>query len=182
VLIIQLMPAFAREGNSVLAAAALMYFSGVHTPAKRPAWMRSSISKESLVGVLFTAGCAAPTLTRMQWNVNGPHWPLFACLTIFAALAWLNCAAIERWESAARNRGTTTRAGLLASVALLFAFPLAFTDARISALLFAAASSALLLALLDRMRERLSPLNLRASADLALLAPLILVACGARIG
>ncbi len=43
-----------------------------------------------------------------------------------------------------------------------------------AALLTAGAVSALLLALLDRMRTRMTPLALRAAADLVLLTPLVL--------
>ena len=46
---------------------------------------------------------------------------------------------------------------------------------RPAALLRAGAASALLLALLDRLRNRLSPLALRAAADLVLLTPLALM-------
>jgi hypothetical protein len=47
---------------------------------------------------------------------------------------------------------------------------------RAAALLGTAAASALLLALLDRLRPRLTPLTQRALADLVLLTPLALVA------
>ena len=45
---------------------------------------------------------------------------------------------------------------------------------RSAELILAGAASALLLALLDRMRTRLTPLALRAAADLVLLTPLVL--------
>jgi hypothetical protein len=61
-LIVRLMPAAGRERNSVFAAAALAYFSGVHAAAEPPVWLRNLVSKDLLVGVIFTAGCAAPTL------------------------------------------------------------------------------------------------------------------------
>ena len=46
---------------------------------------------------------------------------------------------------------------------------------RFSALLLAGGVSAVLLAGLDRLRNRLTPLTLRASADLVLLTPLVLL-------
>jgi hypothetical protein len=170
------MPVAVRSRDSVLAAAALMYFSGVHMAAKLPDWPRKFASKELLVGLLFTAGCAAPTLSRL----HSAQWLFFACLVFFVALAWVNCAAIESWESSnnqtaiLRNTFILGAAGLAASVAF------ALTDARASALTCSVAASALLLSLLDRTRTRVSPLTLRTLADLVLLAPLVLVILGAR--
>lgn len=62
-----------------------------------------------------------------------------------------------------------TFAGLLLAFA---AFP---THTRFLLLLLAGAASALLLALLDRLRSRITPLALRAGADLVLLTPLLLL-------
>lgn len=175
-LVAQRMPAAVRSRDSVLATAALMYFSGVHSKARLPRWMRRLVSKELLVGLLFTAGCAAPTLSRL----HSVRWPFFACLLFFVVLAWANCAAIERWESS-MNQATVFLhtfvlgiAGLAASGAFLF------MDSRSSALACSAAVSALLLSLLDRNRTLVSPLTLRTLADLVLMAPLGLVIVGAR--
>jgi hypothetical protein len=52
---------------------------------------------------------------------------------------------------------------------------MAYARPRPAALTAAAAASALLLALLDRIRGRLTPLALRAAADLVLLTPLVLL-------
>jgi hypothetical protein len=63
-IILAFMPPMARARDSALAVAALAYFSGVHP--RRNAWQfplqwtRPFPSKESLVGVLFTAGCVLP--------------------------------------------------------------------------------------------------------------------------
>ncbi len=175
-IIFALMPAAIRARNSLLGVAALAYFSGVHSRRRAPAWLALLLSKELLVGVLFTAGCALPTLTRM-WLARATAAELGVLLApaaIYAALAWLNCHAIERWESTGRSRVFIT-GGLLALVSLLLTLTVASLQPRLAALLAAAAFSALLLALLDQARPRLTPLALRVGADLVLLAPLLLV-------
>ena len=61
------MPSIARERNSALAVAAGLktYFTGVHFPRKIPRLSLSPLlKKEPLVGLLFTAACALPALTR----------------------------------------------------------------------------------------------------------------------
>jgi hypothetical protein len=51
----------------------------------------------------------------------------------------------------------------------------AFVQPRIAALLLAGGVSSLLLGLLDRLRDRLTPVALRAAADMVLLMPLALL-------
>lgn len=178
-IILVLMPAGIRERNSVLAAAALAYFSGVHSRRRAPAWLAPLLSKEFLVGVLFTAGCALPTFTRMRLATRGAaFWIMLAPVVFFAALAWLNCHAIERWESArdpSRAARIFTTSVLLGFMGLLLAVAFAPWQPRAAALIAAGAASALLLAMLDRARLSLTPLALRAAADLVLLTPLLLV-------
>lgn len=169
-------PVAVMDRNSAVAAAALLYFSGVHSSARLPSWLRRKISKEFLVGLLFTAGCAAPTLS----SLHRVAWPLTLCLAIFTALAWLNCCAIESWESPHRLSSMRMYAGALIIIVMLASAALAFKNSRASALAFAAAASALLLFLLDRLQTRLSPLTLRALADLVLLTPAVLIILGAR--
>ena len=176
VLVAQCMPVAVRSRDSVLAAAALMYFSGVHTAARIPDWLRKLASKESLVGLLFTAGCAAPALSRL----HSSHAPIFACLALFVLLAWANCAAIESWESTHHQSAIFRRTLVLGVAAISISGALAFTDMRATSLASSAAASAFLLALLDRKRATVSPLTLRALADLVLLTPLFLVFLGTR--
>ncbi len=169
------MPVAVRSHDSVLAAAALVYFSGVHISTKLPEWLPKFASKEFLVGLLFTAGCAAPTLSHL----HSAQWPFFACLEFFVALAWVNCAAIESWESSSSQTAILLSTFVLGAASLAASLAFAFTDARASALACSVAASALLLSLLDRTRTRISPLTLRTLADLVLLAPLV-VFLGAR--
>jgi len=179
-IVFMLMPAAARDRNSVLAAAALAYFTRVHSPGKGAGFGETRIlRKELLVGVLFTAACALPAFNRTDWLNGAKLWPFAAAAIFFALLAWLNCHAIERWESGL-SEGDFSRtrirvfACLLALSGLLAAAIVSLTQFRPAALLCAGAASALLLAFLDRMRGRMTPLALRAGADLVLLTPLAL--------
>jgi hypothetical protein len=189
-IILVFMPPVARARDSVLAVAALAYFSGVHSG--RNAWQfplrwpRSFPSKEFLVGLLFTAGCVLPTWHRPH-AIAAPGstiWTFWIPAVYFAALAWLNCSCIARWEGVEGiafcddrpSRSLRPIAMALPAIGLVLCF-LAATSAhpRSAALLAAGAASASLLALLDRTRARITPLALRAAADLVLLTPLALI-------
>ena len=114
--------------------------------------------------MLFAAGCALPAWSRV----------VIAPAIYFSALAWLNCWAIERWESKPESSRVARPALALAlagAFAAVCALPLA---PRGSALLFAGAASAALLAWLDGRRATLTPVMLRALADLVLLTPVLL--------
>jgi hypothetical protein len=247
------MPAAARERDSFLAVAAMAYFTRVHSSSRLPTLGLSRFSmlwkKEMVVGVLFTAACVLPALSRAAAQTRPTLWPLLAAAVFFALLAWLNCHAIERWESepsqqagresffAAKpnaeklgseggggfnprikptesmwalapegrfpptsrefpsfsegckapavyasfsrwlkpphpSASSATAACVLAFAGLLLACALSHAQPRSAALAVAGAVSALLLAVLDRFRNRLTPLALRAAADLVLLTPL----------
>jgi hypothetical protein len=168
------MPLVARERNSILAAASLVYFSRVHSGRKLSPLLPKLLSKELLVGLLFTAGCAIPTLTRI--SISAALWPLLIPIAFFALLAWLNCHAIDRWESGQNFTSLPifSPAGFIALAGLLLS-ALSRAQPRSAALFAAAAVAALLLALLDRLRNRLTPVALRAAADLVLLTPLFLI-------
>ncbi len=169
------MPMAIRERNAVLGAAALAYFSGVHAPGLR--WLRL-LPKELVVGVLFTAGCALPTMTRMRLSglPDAALGGLRAPVTLYAALAGLNCHAIEWWEAERMERSPQLFAASAAlgcagvGMTLLLA---SMAEPRLAALAACAAGSAGMLACLDRRRARLSPLALRTAADLVLSAPIV---------
>jgi hypothetical protein len=195
------LPSFVRERGSVLAAAALAYFSGVHAVPRLERWRHSLprlVSKELLVALLFTAGCLLPAWARFRASIHASGatdstlWRFWIPGIYFAALAWLNCTSIATWETeknsssaGARNsrfrlfkvfRALTTNlsaGALLGSAGFLLACVAYRSDLRAAALLAAGAGSALLLALLDRMRTRMTPLALRAAADLVLLTPIL---------
>ncbi len=174
VLSFALMPAAIRQCDSVLAAAALAYFSGVHAQRRQIVPRFVFASKELLVGILFASGCAAPTLSRMHFAANPRLWPLLAAFAFFAALAWLNCCAIERWESGDASH-VSAPAVLLFILGLLLADAFTRSAPRIAVLLIAGAAAVLLLTFLDGFRTRLTPLALRTAADFVLLTPLALL-------
>jgi hypothetical protein len=192
------LPSFVRERGFILAAAALAYFSGVHAAPwleRRRLSLRRLVSKEFLVAVLFTAGCILPAWSRLR--LSGAQEFSLTWLWVegifFAALAWLNCRFIAKWETEKSDReaGEQSRrigifklftvhspnlsvAVLLASAGFLLACVAFGPHARASALFAAGTLSALLLATLDSLRARMTPLALRAGADFVLLTPLLL--------
>ncbi len=180
--IFSLMPVGVRNRDSILAAAALAYFTGVHCGGNKPAWTQAVFSKECLVGILFTAGCAVPAISRVSFESDTARqgWSLLIVFAMYAALAWLNCCAIEAWESEGVSR-VRFCAVAVAACSLLLAACIAQGEPRGALLLSAASVSAWLLLLLDYLRGRLTPLALRAAADLVLLTPVLLVSLAARV-
>jgi hypothetical protein len=180
VLVLCNMPPRAEARDSLLAAAALAYFTGVHSDCRR-----RLLPKELLVALVFTAACATPALSRASHPAE-----IVPMLAIYAALAWLNCHAIETWENetwenedaktlapAAVGSRIASRAVGLALLGLLAALMAGlFGQSRIALVLAAAALSAGLLGQMDRWRRNFSAIALRACADLALLTPLALLA------
>lgn len=171
-IIVRLMPTAAREHDSIIAAAALAYFSGVHSSARLPHALRRLCSKEMLVGILFAAGCAAPTLTRLH---SASPWPTLLSFTFLAAIAWLNCSAISQWESQSSSINLSAFALTIAAVGFAISATLPQALAHTSALFLCASLSALLIAVLNRFRERMDAVTLRSLADLVLLTPLLLL-------
>lgn len=174
------LPHLARHGlrpDGTVAAATLIYFGGVHggSAALRRMLRRvgALISREWAVAAIFSAGCALPAMTAAR-HESAVLIPLVAPVVAFAGLAWLNVRAIGHWEDDAGRRGVAGPALALAGLALAGAAALMAAEPRGAALLALAAASSLLLLLLDRNRERLEPVTLRAAADLVLLTPLLL--------
>lgn len=173
-IVFELMPRATREHDSLLAAASVLYFTRVHTGRR----ILPLLSKESLVGILFTLGCALPAFTRAHFSPETPVSTLLITVALFALLAWLNCYAIYRWEAhGAPTPGIpiSLLALLLAAASLICAVLLAASHPRSAILLACGAMAALLLAALDRVRAQLTPVTLRAAADLALLTPALLL-------
>ena len=181
-LILVFMPLAARERNSVLAAACLMYFARVHWGGKRRPFLPALFTKELLVGMLFTSGCALPVFGSL-WAVRRASFGSLLCVTaFFAVLAWLNCRAIDGWESGESESGARSHARrscfraarLLAGAGLALA-ALMSHQPPVAALLAVGGISAAMLALLDTKRNHLSPVTLRAAADAVLLTPAVLL-------
>lgn len=182
-LVVTRVPAAARVPDSAIAAATLAYFSGVHSrrrfPGSAARLLHPLMSRSVLIGVLFTAGCLLPVWSQPTLR----HAPGLAARLLlvpalfFAALGWLNCHAIARWESDPDTLSQPVRpiACTVCVVGVCLALFMVWNEPRSAALTAAGAASALLLALLDRFRGRLTPLAVRAGADLVLLTPALLL-------
>jgi hypothetical protein len=138
------------------------------------------LPKELAVGLFFAAAIFIPTVARRP----DLRLTLLAPTALLGAVCTLNCMVLYAWEHPgdrtnanwttrlATRRLTRVAAGILGVALLTFALSFFTTNAPwpIPA---ACAVSVLLLILLNRDRLKLSPLNLRAAADLALLTPLL---------
>lgn len=173
---------FDLRRDSWVAAATLVYFSGVHTRSMVPKRVvrlgRRLVSREIVVGLIFSAGCVLPLFsTRLEaGKFPAAFWCVPAC---FAALAGLNVHAIGHWEDHPlddRMRAVLLPAIGLGTIAMGMAAYWASPEPRISAVLAAGSLSALLIAALDRLRPRMTPLAIRAAADMVLLTPLAIAA------
>lgn len=177
------MPALRRD--SLMGLATLAYFSGVHGRGLRSGWIARVmhwlgrvVSREVVVGVIFSAGCMLPVLPSAGSGVVHIALRMAAPALTFAGLAWLNLAAIGRWEAWAagslRDTGVARLGLRMARICALCGLAAAIVDLRVAMLLAAAALSALMLAGLDARRERMDAVTLRAAADLMLLTPVLL--------
>ncbi len=182
-LVISRLPARSLRPDSIVAAATLLWLTGVHA-GRWPAFAgvlerwRGRLAG-MIVGCLFVIGCALPVCSQLGAAHSVGQFlrlPL-AAIAVYAALAWLNLHAIAVWES---ERGRVRWAGaVLAFVAMGAAV---FVPARSGEILIAAACSALMLVLLDCLRGRIAPLSLRTAADLVLLTPVVVLVGTAYLG
>jgi hypothetical protein len=147
------------ERGAWLLAAVILYLAAVHALP-----LRLAILKEAMVAVLFALGA-----TLAAWA----HVRTFAdILTVvfFSFLCWMNCAAIERWESDAEESGSRRWSVGVFAACLGLAVILCLHQQR-PILGAAETASAFAFVLLDRSRMRLSADALRVLADVALLSP-----------
>jgi hypothetical protein len=177
-------PLIALPQDSAVAVATLAYFSGVHARFRLPVTVARMLavigSRECLVGALFAVGCVLPawSMDPLWSSPESPVRLLALPAVYFSALAWLNVRAITHWEAGAKRKGLHIgRAALwLAAAGLAIAASLLQVHSRSAALVAAGAVSALLIGWLNRRRMDFGTLTLRATVDLALLTPLVLVA------
>ena len=136
------------------------------------------LPKEIAVGLFFSAAIFIPTVARDA----ALRLVLLPSAILFAALCSLNCLFIYAWEHegplTSRLPHSTTRLALnhLRALALILttaAAALALWE--VTPIPAACALAALLLLTLHRNRRRLARTTLRATADLALLTPLLLL-------
>src|SRR6476620_7586686 len=55
--------------------------------------------KEGAVAILFAVATAIPAWSRLQGEDSSQYTHLSICVICFAFLCWLNCVAIEQWET-----------------------------------------------------------------------------------
>ena len=165
------------------------------SPREAPRRPRSTrrLPKELAVGIFFPAAIFIPTLARtspsaaavhlLGWTANWLRPGLLPSALLFACICTLNCLCLYAWEHPAprlqahwTTRWATAHLTQLA-LSLLAASTIATLSLSLPVALPALACSVSTAALfaLNRYRRRLSPLHLRAAADLVLLTPLFLL-------
>jgi hypothetical protein len=145
------------RGMGLLAAVA-MYLVAVHAA---PVNFRRFWPKEAMVGLLFALGASVAAWNHVRSAADVLTVLLFSCL------CWINCVAIEQWESGESHWPV----GAVAACVALAAILLLSRDRPILA--SAESASALAFMLLDRGRPRLSLDAQRVLADAALLSPIV---------
>jgi hypothetical protein len=167
----------------VLGGLVSAYFILIHATRTASAQQKVAhfLPKEIAVGLFFAAATFIPTIARCP-NLRSRLLP-FALL--FAALCGLNCLFIYAWEHAGsqtndpRNPLTHIALRYLSLLSVLLALSggviTLFDHQAPWHIPYAIALSAALLLLLHNHRLAISPVTLRAAADLALTTPLILL-------
>ncbi len=139
------------------------------------------LPKEVAVGLFFPAAVFIPTVARTpQLQIA-----LFPVAALFASVCTLNCLFLYRWEHprdrsqahASTRWATGHLTEIVAAIFSLCTLVAAFAHTtRLQRPALACAISSALLLLLHTNRTRLSAIHLRATADLVLLSPLIVLA------
>jgi hypothetical protein len=160
----------------ILGALVSGYFLLIH--ATRSA---HRLPKEIAVGLCFAAATFIPTVARRP----DLRLPLLPSALLFATLCSLNCLFIYAWEHATSRTNPCTHAitrlalrnlPFLAILLTLASAALSLLDNRAPwSIPCAIAVSAAVLLLLHNPRLAIEPITLRASADLALATPLLLL-------
>jgi hypothetical protein len=153
----------------------VLYMAWVHLGRGR---ILSRLPKEVAVGAIFAAGVALPVWSRL----GARRWEFFLLAALFAAVCALNCVAIEEWErvrdsrvSAAEFGSGSGRFAVGLAVCAALMTPLVRLRGEFSAIGAAIAVSALLILILDLLRERISADGLRVLVDVALLVPALVI-------
>jgi hypothetical protein len=180
------MTSSARLADVLIFSVALAYFCLVHL---RGAGIERWFPKELVVALVFAAATTVPAGARLAENLAQKE-ELVLMAAIFAALCWLNCIAIEKWERTPRCAShidpvtdwgqkhlLPLSAGTVIAAIFAGALFLHFGLVPASVLCFAAGFSAALFVALDRSQSnsRISAFHLRIAADAALLTPLALL-------
>jgi membrane protein YdbS with pleckstrin-like domain len=166
----------------ILAALLSGWFLLIHARALPFTSANRRLPKELAVGIFFPAAIFIPTIARRP----DLRLTLLLYALLFAAVCTLNCLSIYAWEHPQPHTSAhwTTRLStrhlraLATTIALAgLALTAISIDTHITPwpLALAASLSALGLLALDRNRRHLTPLTLRALADLVLLTPLLFI-------
>ena len=94
-LIVARMSANARYEDTVLFSAALLYLVLVH----KPGWAETTGCPKNSPSDSLRRRNRRPRLVPPQLRPPLRPPALFPAVAIFAAICWLNCVAIERWEN-----------------------------------------------------------------------------------
>ncbi len=203
------MPSFTRRDDTIVFGVVMVYFAAIHGSSLRmgktanppvqnetnpiengSSGRKTRLPKEVAVAILFAVATAVPACSRIGRNAAGHYAEMSLAVICFAVLCWLNCVAIEHWEttkgfepSFKHMHATTKWAGRnLARIALavcVIALEIAAATTMLpktlslQSVFLSAALSAIALFALDRFRRKLSSIQLRIAADAALLTPLI---------
>jgi hypothetical protein len=173
-----------RLDDALISSVAASYFLLVHLCGRA---IERWFPKELIVALVFASATAVPAWARL----TDSRASLVMIAALFAALCWLNCIAIEKWEQVPHAAATpicgplitdhTTRWGqrhlrrvsaVIATVASLASVLLLHSNPSAAGLCFAAALAAAVFLPLDR--RPLSAFHLRIAADAALLTPLLI--------
>jgi hypothetical protein len=141
------------------------------------------LPKEIAVGLFFPAAIFIPTIARNP----ALRAPLLPAAILFACACTLNCLYLYAWEHPtphlhahltthwATNHLVQLTTSSLIIATLTFALQIPTTSFPTPLPAAACALTAAALLLLNAIRHRLSPIHLRAAADLALLTPIVLL-------
>jgi hypothetical protein len=172
----------ALRDDSWIGVFALLYLFSVHRGSNATRTSAPPLPKELAVAILFAAATAVPAWSRLH-GIELEKEQLATAVVFFAALCWINCVGIEKWEcegpTPALNSHVSTRwaslhlRSIVTTIALFcIAAALLAPTSGLAAVYLAALLSSGLLFVLDARSSHLSPLHLRIAADAALLTPL----------
>ena len=159
------------------------YFILIHATGSAAAQRKvaHSLPKEIAVGLFFAAATFIPTVARRP----DLRLTLLPSAILFATLCSLNCLFIYAWEHDGSRNGTPSHAITRIALRNLPSLTVLLTLSSAAITLFdhrapwpipyATALSAAVLLLLHNHRLAITPITLRASADLALATPLLLL-------
>ena len=144
-------------GGIALGGAVVLYFALLHLGIFER-------TKEAAVAVLFALGASLSAWSNVRTASD------VEAIILFSALCWINCVAIEHWESPAQPRFSIASAAAFVGLAAVL-----LLSSQRPVIGGAVTASAVCFMLLDSARRHFSRDALRVLADVALLSPLFLL-------